>query len=1230
MKHLLHKLTALILASLMLLGAAPVFGAAEQPDPSCTLGTFSADMLAGGTMVRTEDGLFYVGDDGLIYDSDRGDTPVYTGQAARLNYQDGVLYFARMHGERFDLVGYELASGTETVYLEDCAGPLRQLYLVDGSRLVFLSDGAVQELTLSTRALRTLRTDEHLWSFVPTGCGLIWAAGGLFDYSLYAEDRLLAERVERYYVEPSADGGMLVYTQGGEDYQIPLRDAFGGAVRPVKYAGAAAPQAEAERRTAGLSEDAILALEANGAEHSHDGLEDLDEAAEAELAKKMEGYPRPLTSVNIGNAVKRASQMTEIRWTPLENVQSWGSYFTYEAGKTYKGLPYSQAVGGSYGGHYVPWYTSLDGFLSVVNSENSLFYTSRCTYGRGGPAYGTDCSAFVSWALDLPSRCNTSNITKYGTQKASTYSAIQVGDFLNSSSHAVLVTDVAYNPDGSMAGVEISEATIWWYSSTSKDPKEGLCRSTWYTGSSGLAKLQSKYFGGGYLLYSRNCDRDITYTHSCAVPLPGDECPICGKKPGVEVSSAQGEIDWETLATAIDFAILRIGWSNADGTFCFDSRYLENVEGCKANDIPYGLYFESNAKTNSYSMQEASRVFTKLNETQYLDYNPQLPIFLVPEQSVLDSLSGDELIPVVNGFCEYLENCGFPTGLRANESAWNAKLTDEYYKYKVGWAVKWADADGSLSPEQQITLNVSVGANLWQLGRRSMPGIAGAVNLSYLFGNLESDTHRYNATVTPPSCAVTGNMSLSCVDCEEGGIKTLKVLSHVAGPEQRENENAPTCTEAGAYDSVTKCAVCGELMERIRTEIPAMGHEWCEPVFNWNGYRSAVATRTCARDASHIETKDATVTSEITVEATPTTEGVKTYTATVVFDGMTYTDTKTEPIPATGYTWGDPTWKWAEDGSTATATFTSNEDDTVRQTVDAEISSVVEIEPDCTMAGRRENTAKVTFLDREYTDVRTYVIPALGHAWSDPVFYWNGYESAMAKRTCANNPAHAEAKDASVTAEVILAPTMTEDGIRIHIATVEFDGKTYTEVKMETIPSVGFVDVKEGDFFYEAVLWAYYHVPQITAGTSKTKFSPSNTCTREQVVTFLWRAKGCQEPTSTENPFKDVPADAYYTKAVLWAVEKGVTNGKSKTKFGVGDPCTREQVVTFLWRAEGEPEHETAENPFTDVSETAYSYDAILWAVENDITKGTSKTKFSPAKTCTRGQIVTFLYRAYP
>ena len=174
-------------------------------------------------------------------------------------------------------------------------------------------------------------------------------------------------------------------------------------------------------------------------------------------------------------------------------------------------------------------------------------------------------------------------------------------------------------------------------------------------------------------------------------------------------------------------------------------------------------------------------------------------------------------------------------------------------------------------------------------------------------------------------------------------------------------------------------------------------------------------------------------------------------------------------------------------------------------------------------------------------------------------------------------------------------------------------------------PTNAFRDVEEDSYYEIPVAWAVGM--GITNGTGGGKFSPNKTCTREQVVTFLWRAKGCEEPTSTNNPFKDVPADAYYTKAVLWAVENGITNGNSKTKFGVGDPCTRGQVVTFLWRAEGEPEPSSAANPFKDVSETDYFYKAVLWAVEKGITKGTSKTKFSPAKTCTRGEVVTFLYR---
>ena len=181
------------------------------------------------------------------------------------------------------------------------------------------------------------------------------------------------------------------------------------------------------------------------------------------------------------------------------------------------------------------------------------------------------------------------------------------------------------------------------------------------------------------------------------------------------------------------------------------------------------------------------------------------------------------------------------------------------------------------------------------------------------------------------------------------------------------------------------------------------------------------------------------------------------------------------------------------------------------------------------------------------------------------------------------------------------------------------------EQRPEVTDNTPFTDVVEGKFYYDAVLWAVAHEPQITNGTDATHFSPDATCTRGQVVTFLWRAKGCPEPTKTDSPFTDVTGGFYY-KAVLWAVENEITNGTSATTFGPNDGCTRGQVVTFLWRTEGKPEPTTENNPFEDVTGGFY-YKAVLWAVENGITAGMDTTHFAPANTCTRGQIVTFLYR---
>lgn len=170
-----------------------------------------------------------------------------------------------------------------------------------------------------------------------------------------------------------------------------------------------------------------------------------------------------------------------------------------------------------------------------------------------------------------------------------------------------------------------------------------------------------------------------------------------------------------------------------------------------------------------------------------------------------------------------------------------------------------------------------------------------------------------------------------------------------------------------------------------------------------------------------------------------------------------------------------------------------------------------------------------------------------------------------------------------------------------------------------------FADVSANSYYYDAVQWAVKN--GITGGTSATTFSPDAPCTRAQAVTFLWRAAGSPAPSSTEMPFADVPTDAYYYNAVLWAVENGITGGTSTTTFSPDAPCSRGQIVAFLWRSKQSP-MVAAENPFMDVNAADYYHNAVLWAAENSITGGTGANTFSPDAPCTRAQIVTFLYRA--
>ena len=221
---------------------------------------------------------------------------------------------------------------------------------------------------------------------------------------------------------------------------------------------------------------------------------------------------------------------------------------------------------------------------------------------------------------------------------------------------------------------------------------------------------------------------------------------------------------------------------------------------------------------------------------------------------------------------------------------------------------------------------------------------------------------------------------------------------------------------------------------------------------------------------------------------------------------------------------------------------------------------------------------------------------------------------------------------------VTTEPTCTEKGVETRtcecgesetreVAALGHDYVNGECSRCDAVKEAHFVDVPVGNFYFDPVAWAVEN--DITTGMTETTFGPTLDCNRAQVVTFLWRAAGSPEPTITENPFVDVPAGSFYYKAVLWAVEEDITTGIDDSHFNPFGDCTRGQVVTFLWRAMGKPDA-AGESTFSDVTVPgAFYYKAVLWAVENGITAGMGDGTFGINAVCNRAQIVTFLYRVY-
>ncbi len=261
----------------------------------------------------------------------------------------------------------------------------------------------------------------------------------------------------------------------------------------------------------------------------------------------------------------------------------------------------------------------------------------------------------------------------------------------------------------------------------------------------------------------------------------------------------------------------------------------------------------------------------------------------------------------------------------------------------------------------------------------------------------------------------------------------------------------------------------------------------------------------------------------------------------------------------------------------------------------------VTTEPTCTEKGVETRTC-------ECGETETREIPALGH--TEQVI-------PAVEPTCTETGL-TEGKKCATCGEILVAqevvPALGHDFVNGECS------------RCDAVLESKFEDVSAGVFYFDPVAWAVEK--GITTGATETTFNPNGNCQRAQVVTFLWRAAGSPEPTKNENPFTDVKESDFYYKAVLWAVEKGITNGLTATTFGPFELCNRAQVVTFLWRAMGSPES-TADVSFTDVQPGQFYSTAVAWAVENNITNGISATEFGVGGTCNRAQVVTFLYRTY-
>jgi len=500
--------------------------------------------------------------------------------------------------------------------------------------------------------------------------------------------------------------------------------------------------------------------------------------------------------------------------------------------------------------------------------------------------------------------------------------------------------------------------------------------------------------------------------------------------------------------------------------------------------------------------------------------------------------------------------------------------------------------------------------------------------------------HSYGewTVVTAPSCTEKGQKRRDCINCDTYQTADIEILGH-----SYESVTVdPTCTTQGY--TVYTCSICQDTY--TDDHVPIIDHEWSD----WEVSLEATCTergeeqRTCTMcDAYEFRQTEATghsFTDYVSDDnATCTEDGTK----TAVCDHCDEEDTIVDEGSATGHDWddgeiteepaigaeGEMTYTCGNCGETKTEVIPALPDEPVDEPCShSSVKLLNQKEATCTSSGYSGDRvcAECQVIIQEGS-----VTPAVGHSEVideaiAPFCTVDGWTEGKHCSVC--HTTLVERKVIPATGHNFGAWTET---IPATSQSMGEEMRTCNTCFIEERRSIDklvnpFIDVGAGAYYEAPVLWAVSK--GITNGMSPNTFGPDLKCTRNQVVTFLWRAAGSPEHTSKVNPFVDVKESDYFYKAVLWAVEEGITNGMDATHFGSENECTRAQVATFLWRAQGEPKAANKSHPFKDIKSGDYYYEAVLWAVEAGVTNGMSPNTFAPNSTCTRGQIVTFLYRA--